>query len=91
MSEERLEAFPDVPSSVELGIDVTNGYWRSIWVKSEVPDDIKATLSQLILDAVETQAYQQYAHEKFLDLRQGYYEKDAVDKFITSEYEIYNK
>ncbi len=89
MSENRLEAFPDVPCSVELGIDVTSGYWRALLIKSDVPEAYKKILRDAILDAIDTQTYQEYADEKYLNLREGYYDKKAVSDFINSEYNYY--
>lgn len=89
MSENRLDAFSNVPCSVELGIDVTNGYWRAILVKSDVSEDYTEILREAIMQAIATQVYQDYANEKYLNLREGYYDKNAVSEFIISEYNYY--
>ena len=89
MSEKRLEAFSDVPCSVELGIDVTNGYWRALLIKSDVPDEYKDVLRDAVMLAINTTSYQEYADEKYLNLREGYYDEKEVSEFITSEYNYY--
>ena len=89
MCEERLESFADVPTSVENGINVVNGYWRAVLVNSEVPDEIKEILREMIINAIDTDGYKEYAHNKYLDLRDGYYGADEVNDFLTTEHEYY--
>ena len=91
MSAEPITGFEDIPTSVENGIDVTNGYWRSVWVKAEVPEDVKDVLRQAIMTALDSDEYKEYAHNKFLDIREGYYDKESIANFIQSEYDIYAK
>lgn len=49
-TEERLPAFPDVPTFKELGIDMVSGAYRGIAVPASTPDDVKKKLSGMIAE-----------------------------------------
>jgi tripartite-type tricarboxylate transporter receptor subunit TctC len=47
-SEERVKAFPDVPTFKELGIDLVGGAYRGIAVPKSTPEEIRVKLSKII-------------------------------------------
>jgi tripartite-type tricarboxylate transporter receptor subunit TctC len=49
-SEQRVKAFPDVPTFKELGFDITGGAFRGVAVPKSTPEPIREKLSQLISD-----------------------------------------
>ncbi|WP_417812632.1 tripartite tricarboxylate transporter substrate binding protein [Thalassospira alkalitolerans] len=49
-SEQRVKAFPDVPTFKELGFDLTGGAFRGVAVPKSTPEPIREKLSQLISD-----------------------------------------
>ncbi|UKV13193.1 tripartite tricarboxylate transporter substrate binding protein [Thalassospiraceae bacterium SW-3-3] len=47
-ADERVKAFPDVPTFKELGIDLVGGAYRGIAVPASTPEDIRQELSDII-------------------------------------------
>ncbi|WP_404455069.1 tripartite tricarboxylate transporter substrate binding protein [Oceanobacillus kapialis] len=71
-SEERLEDFPDVPTTVENGWDLTDGNERGFMIKSETDPEIIAALEDAMKQAYETDSYQEYEENNYLHLREGW-------------------
>ena len=91
MSEERVDGFYDVPTTVEKGMDITAGYWRGVWVKDGTPEYAVSHLENLIKKAVNTEEYKEYEKRKLLHLRKGLLLGDEFENFIENEYKYYNK
>lgn len=89
MSEDRITGFEDVPTSIENGINVTNGYWRGVWVKAGTNDEYVQFLIELMQDAIETEEYLTYETEKSLHLRDGWLSGDDFETFMENEYNYY--
>lgn len=47
-SEERMSAFPDVPTFTELGFDIVGGAYRGIAVPASTPEDVRQRLSDIV-------------------------------------------
>lgn len=47
-SEERLAAFPDVPTFKELGYDIVGGAYRGVAVPASVPEDLRQRISDIV-------------------------------------------
>jgi tripartite-type tricarboxylate transporter receptor subunit TctC len=62
-AEKRHPAFPDVPSSKELGIDITLPQFRGIVAKKGTPPDRVKALADAFLKAMETPKWKQFAEE----------------------------
>lgn len=90
-TEKRLPLMEDVPTSVELGYNVTLGIWRGLWVKKGTPDPIVKTLETSVKKAAEDPIYKAVEHQTMLDMRPGYLNSADFAKFIESEFQIYNK
>ena len=59
----RHPGFPDVPSSKELGIDITLPQFRGIVAKKGTPPDRVKALADAFLTAMETPKWKQFAEE----------------------------
>ncbi|MFC4166870.1 Bug family tripartite tricarboxylate transporter substrate binding protein [Teichococcus aestuarii] len=57
MAEQRLEAFPDVPTFRESGTDLAIGTWRGIFVPKRTPAEVVETLRQVARRTAEEQAF----------------------------------
>jgi tripartite-type tricarboxylate transporter receptor subunit TctC len=87
MADQRLEAFPEVPTLRELGIDWSIGGWVTAAAPAALPDDVRSTLVGAIEGAVQQPAYvdamrQSGANLQFLtgaDLERFLEEQDRVN------------
>ena len=91
MSEERVADFPDLPTAVEMGWDITLGRWRGYLLKSGVPDDIVRQLEAAVYQAYETDDYKKWAKESYLHLRAGWLSSDDFLKLIKDEMKMYEE
>lgn len=65
-SEERHPAFPDVPTSAELGIDISGlDNYRSVAVPAGVPEDRVAILEDAVAQAVSTEEWQEFCESTY--------------------------
>jgi len=51
MADERLERFPDVPTTVEQGVDWTIGGWAGVAAPAGLEEDVRARLNEAIQEA----------------------------------------
>jgi tripartite-type tricarboxylate transporter receptor subunit TctC len=47
-AEERLPAFPDVPTFKELGYDIVGGAYRGVAVPASTPEDLRQSISDIV-------------------------------------------
>ena len=47
-SEERMPAFPDVPTFKELGFDIVGGAYRGVAVPASTPEDVRKKISDIV-------------------------------------------
>jgi putative tricarboxylic transport membrane protein len=66
MSDERLEAFPDVPTAIEQGHDATGFNWRGVYTGGSVSDADYQTLVDTLQALYETEAWKTTAVESGL-------------------------
>jgi len=90
-NDERLEKFPDVPTSVELGYDLTSGRWRGLAVKKGTPEPIIDYLAAALKKAYGSESYQKYATVSLLDQRPGWKGPEEFGKFWEVEYKAYDE
>lgn len=88
--EERTDEYPDVPTTVEKGWDLTLGNFRGMLLKAGTPDDRVERLANLIRDAMETDSYQQFEEESMLHLRESYLPPDEYASFFEENIEVYS-
>ena len=63
--EERMEAFPDVPSSKELGYDVALPQFRAIIVRSGTPPEAIEKLSAALAKVAASDEYKAFLEEQY--------------------------
>jgi len=89
LNEERItkvDVFKDVPTTKELGYDVTIGSWRGFVVKKGTPQEIKDYLVEKMEAAYATQEYKDFAAMNLVDIRPGYLDAEGFYKQWESEY-----
>lgn len=59
-SENRLDAYPNVPTFAEEGINLTRYHWRGAFVHGDTPDEIVDSLYEIVDEAVQSEGFQQY-------------------------------
>ena len=70
MSEERQEAFPEVPTISEAtGTPYTHAVWRAIAGPDGLPEEVASTLEQAIKNAYESEEYQSFMKGRGFGLR----------------------
>lgn len=79
-AEERLEQFPDLPTTVENGWDLTDGNERGFYVKKGTDPEIIKLLEDAMKKAYDTEAYQKFEEESYLHLREGWLNSEDFTK-----------
>jgi tripartite-type tricarboxylate transporter receptor subunit TctC len=72
VSEKRVERLPDVPTTLEKGINYTAGQTRGIMVKAGTPPEIVERLAAILDKAQTDPGYHKFVVDSLLDLRPGY-------------------
>ena len=85
-AQKRHPTFPDIPSSVELGYDLTLPQFRSIVAKKGTPADRVKILAHAFQNAMGTPDWKKFADEQFLD-PESYMGPDKLPKWVTQEME----
>ena len=85
-TEERHPAFPDLVSLVEAGYPDGAGYLsrNMLSVPVDTPDDVISELEPLLVEAYESDAYQQYMEDNYL-LEPEYEGAAYIEEFIPLE------
>jgi len=83
MADERMPAFPDIPTLKELGIDWSIGGWAAVAAPAGIPGEIRERLASAIQEASSSPAYldpmtQAGFHLEFMDA-------DAVAAFLAEQ------
>ena len=71
-NDERLVYFPDVPTTVEYGWDLTSGVERALAIHIDTPPEIIALLEETIYQAMQSPTYIEFERQNFLHLREGW-------------------
>ncbi|HET7410783.1 MAG TPA: tripartite tricarboxylate transporter substrate-binding protein, partial [Paracoccaceae bacterium] len=66
MSDERLEAYPDVPTAMEQGIDAEGYNWRGFYMGGDVSDEAYSAWVDIMHQLYESEAWQTEAVESGL-------------------------
>ncbi|MDZ4698133.1 MAG: tripartite tricarboxylate transporter substrate binding protein [Rhodothermales bacterium] len=83
MAEERLEAFPEVPTLKERGIDWSLGGWVSIGAPADLPPDVVTQLRQAIAVTVQDPLYAEPLKRAGFNLR--FLTGEAFDAFLAEQ------
>lgn len=89
--EKRHPALPDVPSTLELGIDYTPGLMRALLVKKGTPPDRVKFLHDTIRKALDTPIYKKFLEDTQLHVRPGYLGPEAATKFAESQISFFTE
>jgi putative tricarboxylic transport membrane protein len=90
-NDKRLEKLPDVPCSVELGIDITTGRWRGLAVKKGTPQPIIDYLATVLKEAYADPMFTEYQATSMLDQRPGWMDPAEYGAFWDEEYKAYKE
>ncbi|TCP41806.1 Bug family tripartite tricarboxylate transporter substrate binding protein [Rhodovulum marinum] len=88
-SEERLEAFPDVPTMRELGHDLVYTMQRSFVGPKDMPAEAVAFYTDMFTKLSETAEWQKYAADEALDAK--LLTGDALQEFLLNGREVHRK
>lgn len=72
LADDRLEAYPDIPTTVENGWDVNFGNERGIFINAKTDPAIIGQIETVLHDIFESEEYQSYAKQAFLHVRPGW-------------------
>jgi tripartite-type tricarboxylate transporter receptor subunit TctC len=84
-SEERLPAYPEVPTLRELGYDVTHSIWHALMVPAGTSPAVVATLRQGLQGMVEDEAFKSLMTK--LGERVQYMSGEAFEEFWEQDYQ----
>jgi len=90
-ADERLENFPDIPTTVENGWDLTDGNERGIFVNADTPAAIVDRLEAALKEVYDSDAYQSYEEKVNLHYREGWLGSDAYREKLEENYELYKR
>ncbi|WP_028602507.1 Bug family tripartite tricarboxylate transporter substrate binding protein [Ottowia thiooxydans] len=88
-SDVRLPMLPEVPTLKESGVDVHLRAWTGCFAPAGTPEDVIATLSQAIKQALERAAVKEKAHS--LGMAVEYLPPDRFREFIAAETQFWKK
>jgi len=91
LTEERLPKYPDIPTVLEYGIDVTLGRWRGLGVKIGTSAEIVTYLENVIEQALESKEYKGLAARTVTDQRPGFMPSTAIKKQMDEEFLLYKR
>ena len=87
LAERRLEGAPNIPCSVELGVDATMGAWRGLSIKKGTDPEIIKYLNEKIVEAMKSEDWQKFLNVSMLNQRPGFAGYEEFGKLWKSEYE----
>ena len=71
-ADERLEAYPDLPTTMENGWNLTFGNERGIFVSAQTDPATLAAIEATVKDIFDSEEYQEYAENADLTVRSGW-------------------
>lgn len=87
---DKIDEFKEIPSSVELGYNVTIGSWRGFVVKKGVPSDIKALLIKTMNEVYNSQEYQKFAELNLVNIREGFLDAEGFSADMDAQYKLFD-
>jgi putative tricarboxylic transport membrane protein len=87
--DDRVEAFPDVPTGFEVGIPMSSASLRGIGCLGDVPAERIEILQDTIKKAVQDPEYQQYVKESYLDIVPNIYVGEDFHKVLEQYEQLY--
>ncbi|MDQ0338190.1 putative tricarboxylic transport membrane protein [Caldalkalibacillus uzonensis] len=90
-AEERVDEFPDIPTTVEIGINLTDGLSRGIMVHGDTPQEIVEILEKALEEAKDRPGYKEYEQNSFLHLREGWLNAEDYRALLAEQIETYTE
>ncbi|MFG6667610.1 tripartite tricarboxylate transporter substrate binding protein [Halomonas sp. HNIBRBA4712] len=90
-SDERLEDYPDAPTTVEYDWDLTDGNDRAIFVHADTPEAIVQRLESAFKEVYDSDDYQAYAERVNLDYREGWMDGAQYRERLENNYTLYSR
>lgn len=87
---DEIDAFKDVPTTVELGYNVTIGSWRGFVVKKGTPKEAKERLLKAIKEVYDSKEYQAFAEQTLTNIAPGFLDAEGFKKQWEAEYQIFD-
>jgi tripartite-type tricarboxylate transporter receptor subunit TctC len=87
--DKRHPALPNVPSSLELGIDYTHGLMRAWAVRKGTPPEAVKYLHDVIKRSLDAPVYRKFVKDNHLDARPGYLGPEETRKYWADEVKFY--
>ncbi|SES36460.1 Tripartite-type tricarboxylate transporter, receptor component TctC [Tranquillimonas rosea] len=82
LADERLEDYPDMPTTVENGWDFTFGNERGVFINAETDPEIIAAIESAFEEVFNSDEYQAYAEKVSLDVRSGWLGSEEYRKVL---------
>ncbi|MEZ5936369.1 MAG: tripartite tricarboxylate transporter substrate binding protein [Alphaproteobacteria bacterium] len=86
MAKERLPEYPDVPTTWELGYEVSTSTTRGYAVRADTPPEIVQKLSDALVDAMHHETFANYLTSAGLDPESSVAGTDVWDAQLKDEY-----
>jgi len=86
MAEERLAGYPDVPTTWELGYEVSTSTTRGYAVRAGTPQEIIDKLSEALVDAMNHETFANYLESAGLEAATSVAAAEAWDVQLKDEY-----
>jgi tripartite-type tricarboxylate transporter receptor subunit TctC len=90
-TDERLDEFPDIPTTVEYGWDLTDGIERGLMIHRDTPDEIVEYLEDVLYEAQQTESFQQYKENAFLNFRDGWLNSEGYEQKLIEDMMLYQE
>lgn len=87
-SEKRSAAFPDVPSSKELGLDIFLPQWRGLLVRAGTPASRVQKLANAFQKAAESEEWKAFQQSQYAD-PDSFMGPDVFGKWARGEYDTF--
>jgi tripartite-type tricarboxylate transporter receptor subunit TctC len=88
--DKRLPNYPDVPCTVEFGINDTIGRWRGVAIKKGTPPAIVAYLEEAFTRAMKTPSYQEYLRKEIQHDRSKPIVTKEFTAFVNDEKKVFS-
>ncbi|MCW4150317.1 tripartite tricarboxylate transporter substrate binding protein [Halomonas sp. 18H] len=90
-AEERLGNFPDIPTTVEHGWDLTDGNERGVFVNADTPEAVLAKIESSLKEVYDSDAYQEYEERVNLHYREGWLGSEDYRQQLEKNLELYKR
>ncbi|EHA16391.1 tripartite tricarboxylate transporter substrate binding protein [Halomonas sp. HAL1] len=90
-AEERLENFPDIPTTVEHGWELIDGNERGVFVNADTPEAILAKIESSLKEVYDSDAYQEYEERVNLHYREGWLGSEEYRQQLEQNLESYKR